>query len=482
MKKSIAVAKGDGIGSEIMDAVLEVFNTVGVPIDYHFVDMGKDIFLQGHKLGMTPDAKNIIEKHGVLFKGPMETPKGGGNRSINVVSRKMWSTYANCRVFKFLPGVETIFSKAGVPVDITIIRENIEDTYGGVEHLITPDVAVGRRFISAPGSYQIHKYAFEYAKQQGIDTVTCGHKANIMKLTDGMFLEIFYEVAKEYPEIKANDVIVDDLCMKLVTAPQTFKVVVLPNLQGDIVSDLCAGLVGGLGFAPSANIGSNIAIFEAVHGTAPDIAGKGLANPTALLLSGLMMLNFLGFTKEAKKIEIAIHETLKSKIHTADLKSGATPVSTKDYAKAVAKKALEITDSHPLMQSIKNTALTLAGDDSKDLPLMMVKNKIKSTLKGLDLFVQTEDKPNIVGQKINALNLEKKGFKLEVIANRGTNVYPESSIYTENVNSYTLRLLTINSITEKNILEIASIIADVYSILSIEMLRDFDGKIGYSSI
>src|SRR5437868_4029476 len=261
---------------------------------------------QGLLNGMTPEAQKTIEELGILFKGPMETPKGKGVKSINVTARKTWNTYANKRVFQTLHGVETVFSRAGINIDLTIVRENIEDTYGGIEHMLTHDVALSRRFITRPGSLQLIRYAFLMARQKNGKRITCGHKANIMKLTDGLFLDCFYEVAKEYPELKADDKIVDDLAMKLVVRPDEFDVVVLTNLQGDIISDLCAGLVGGLGFAPSANIGDHIAIFEAVHGTAPDIAGKNIANPTALLLSGLAMLRHVGLTENAGVIENAL--------------------------------------------------------------------------------------------------------------------------------------------------------------------------------
>ena len=257
----IAVAKGDGIGPEIMDAVLGIFEAAKVELEYEVVDMGKWVFDNGYSNGMTPEAQESIESLGILFKGPMETPKGKGVKSVNVTARKTWNTYANKRTFQTLHGVDTVFSKAGIPIDITIVRENIEDTYGGIEHMLTHDVALGRRFITRPGSMQVIKYAFEMAKKKGCRRITCGHKANIMKITDGLFLEVFYDVAKEYPELKADDVIVDDLCMKLVSRPDLFDVVVLTNLQGDIVSDLCAGLVGGLGFAPSANVGDHISIF-----------------------------------------------------------------------------------------------------------------------------------------------------------------------------------------------------------------------------
>ena len=213
----IAVANGDGIGPEIMDAVLTIFKAAQLPMEYEFVDMGKWVFDKGYSNGMTPEAQQTIESLGILFKGPMETPKGKGVKSVNVTARKTWNTYANKRTFQTLHGVDTVFSKAGIPIDITIVRENIEDTYGGIEHMLTHDVALSRRFITRPGSLQVIKYAFEMAKKKGATRITCGHKANIMKLTDGLFLEVFNEVAKEYPELKSDDVIVDDLCMKLVS-------------------------------------------------------------------------------------------------------------------------------------------------------------------------------------------------------------------------------------------------------------------------
>jgi isocitrate dehydrogenase len=228
----IAVAKGDGIGPEIMDAVLTIFNANQVPLEYAFVDMGKWVFDKGFSDGMTPEARHSIEELGLLFKGPMETPKGKGVKSINVTARKTWNTYANNRVFQSLHGVDTVFSRAGINIDLTVVRENIEDTYGGIEHMLTHDVALSRRFITRPGSLQVIRYAFLMAKQKHAKRITCGHKANIMKLTDGLFLECFYEVSKEFPELKADDVIVDDLCMKLVTRPDNFDVIVLNQFAG----------------------------------------------------------------------------------------------------------------------------------------------------------------------------------------------------------------------------------------------------------
>src|SRR5215216_733564 len=385
----IAVAKGDGIGPEIMDAVLKIFDANKVGLEYTFVDMGKWVFDKGFSNGMTPEAQKTIEELGILFKGPMETPKGKGVKSVNVTARKTWNTYANKRTFQTLHGVDTVFSKAGIPIDITIVRENIEDTYGGIEHMLTHDVALSRRFITRPGSMQVIRYAFEMAKQKKARRITCGHKANIMKLTDGLFLECFYEVAKEYPELKTDDVIVDDLCMKLVIRPDTFDVVVLTNLQGDIVSDLCAGLVGGLGFAPSANIGDHISIFEAVHGTAPDIAGKNIANPTALLLSGISMLQHLGLTENAAIIENALLYTLEQKMHTGDFGDKSKPAAnTTQFAEAIISnfgKQPEL----GAKEVIANKPGTPTPFKLEQNSMMVSKEANEEKIVGVDMFIES---------------------------------------------------------------------------------------------
>src|SRR6201991_1900612 len=382
----IAVAKGDGIGPEIMDAVLGIFKAGKVELEYVVVDMGKWVFDKGFSNGMTPEAQQTIEELGILFKGPMETPKGKGVKSVNVTARKTWNTYANKRVFQTLHGVETVFSRAGIPIDITIVRENIEDTYGGIVHMPTHDVALSRRFITRPGSLQVIKYAFEMAKKKGTKRITCGHKANIMILTDGLFLECFQEIAKEYPELKADDIIVDDLAMKLVVKPQDFDVVVLTNLQGDIISDLCAGLVGGLGFAPSANIGDHIAIFEAVHGTAPDIAGKNIANPTALLLSGLTMLRHLGLMENAATIENALLYTLEQGIHTGDFgDKGKAPVNTTDFAKAIISNFGKVPELNA-KPSMPNKPVTPTNFMLQKNPMLISKEMEEEIIIGVDMF------------------------------------------------------------------------------------------------
>src|SRR6476661_4888472 len=476
----IAVAKGDGIGPEIMQAVLRIFDASGAALEYEFVDMGKWVFDKGFNNGMTPEALQTIERLGVLFKGPMETPKGKGVKSINVTARKTWNTYANKRTFQTLHGVDTVFSKAGISIDITVVRENIEDTYGGIEHMLTHDVALSRRFITRPGSLQLIHYAFEMAKQKNAKRITCGHKANIMKITDGLFLECFYEVAKEYPELKADDVIVDDLCMKLVTRPDTFDVLVLTNLQGDIVSDLCAGLIGGLGFAPSANIGDHISIFEAVHGTAPDIAGKNIANPTALLLSGLAMLRHLGLTEDAAIIENALLYTLEQGVHTGDFGDKSKPaVNTTQFADAIISNfgktpqqgAKEIIPNKPGTP----TPLKL------DINAMMVSKETEpEKIVGVDLFVESSEQPEIIAQK--CVHHGGIKFKLISISNRGTQVWPTGSKYTNLVNQYNLRFETLDEqpLSQQDIIGLYVSLSADFKICSLELLNMWGGKKAYS--
>ncbi|MES1222691.1 MAG: NADP-dependent isocitrate dehydrogenase [Bacteroidota bacterium] len=476
----IAVAKGDGIGPEIMDAVLKIFEANKVPLEYEFVDMGKWVFDKGFNNGMTPEAKVSIESLGLLFKGPMETPKGKGVKSINVTARKTWNTYANKRVFQTLHGVDTVFSKAGILIDITVVRENIEDTYGGIEHMITHDVALSRRFITRPGSMQVIRYAFLMARQKNAKRITCGHKANIMKITDGLFLECFYEVAKEFPDLKADDIIVDDLCMKLVTRPDNFDVVVLTNLQGDIVSDLCAGLVGGLGFAPSANIGDHISIFEAVHGTAPDIAGKNIANPTALLLSGISMLRHVGLTGNAGEIENALLYTLESGVHTGDFGDKTKPsVNTTQFADAVisnfGKKPAIGAKAIVPNQPGTPTPFKLAQNS-----MMLSMETGKEEIVGVDLFIESEEQPEAIAHKCQRHAGVK--FKLVNISNRGTQVWPTGSVYTNLVNQYNVRFESLDGspLNQQDIIGLYVSMSGNFKICSMELLNTWDGKKTYS--
>lgn len=478
MATKVALAAGDGIGPEITEAVLRVFTAAGVPIEFEPVEMGYSVFKAGHSTGMTPQAQETIERLGVLFKGPMETPKGKGVKSINVTARKVWNTYANKRVFRSLEGVETPFSRAGIPINITIVRENIEDTYGGIEHFLTHDVALCRRFITRPGSEQVHRYTFEMARAQGFTKVTCGHKANIMKLTDGLFLETFKEVAKEYPEIEATDIIVDDLAMKLVRRPDHFQVIVLPNLQGDIISDLCAGLVGGLGFAPSANIGDHVSIFEAVHGTAPDIAGKGIANPISLLMSGLMMLRHLGFGGSATRIEAALLATLRQGIHTPDFGAAATPSCSTDALTDAIIANLAAVSHRPdaTLGSPRAQRIGTPSDSHRIIQTPLVEGEVV----GIDLFVESDQQPNDLAATVTTAL--PPHVALTLISNRGTQVWPTGSFFTDCVNQYRVRVEVRDQhkVCEYDMHKVALDVAERIRVCSTEILMRYGGTAAYS--
>jgi isocitrate dehydrogenase len=340
----------------------------------------------------------------------------------------------------------------------------------------TNDVAQCRRLITRPGSLQIHRKAFESARQKHAKRVTCCHKANIMKLTDGLFLETFYQVAKEYPEIRADDIIVDDLAMKLVSRPDIFDVIVLPNLQGDIISDLCAGLIGGLGLAPSANIGDDVSIFEAVHGTAPDIAGKNLANPSALLLSCTMMLRHLGMPDRAHMIEVGLQGALAAGVRTGDLvqAKGMKPASTTAFAEGIIKHLPEEAKHVPV-----NISFTPPVHDPNQQHQMMFtpKSKPERTV-GVDIFVDTELTPPRLAEAIKAA--APANFRLTMISNRGTQVWPTGSILTQCVNHYRCRfeLDPAGAVGEEEVRLLlgAAEIAKKVHICSMEMLKTIDGK------
>ena len=311
---------GDGIGREIAESVRAVSAALDTGIEWQEYAAGAEYAAESGEL-IAPGALDAIEACGRALKGPTATPIGKGFRSINVQLRQRFSTYANLRPVHTLPGVPTRFDN----VDLVIVRENTEDLYKGIEYMVNDEMANGVKLITRPACERICRFAFDYARKNG--------RKNIMKLTDGLFLRTFREVASHYPEITADDCIIDALCMKLVQKPEQFDVLVAPNLYGDIISDLCAGLVGGLGFAPSANIGDNTRIYEAVHGSAPDIAGQDKANPSAILMAFAMMLNDLGETEKAARLNAAIlAQVAEGKVVTADI--GGT-AGTKAFTQAV---------------------------------------------------------------------------------------------------------------------------------------------------
>jgi isocitrate dehydrogenase (NAD+) len=330
---NITLIPGDGIGPEVTNSAKKVIEATGLKINWDIVNAGADVYTE--KGVLVPDEVfKSLEKNKIALKGPITTPVGCGFRSINVALRKKYDLFSNVRPLKTISGIKTPFKD----VDLVVFRENTEGLYSGIERSISNDSAEAIKVITRKASLKIVKAAFEYAVTNNKKKVTVVHKANIMKLTDGLFLDCAREVSKDYSHIELEEVIVDNMCMQLVMNPSQFQVIVTTNLYGDILSDLCAGLVGGLGVVPGANIGDNMAIFEAVHGSAPDIAGKNAANPTALILSGAMMLNYLG---EKKKSDIIINAVLKTigegKYITKDLGGSSSTIEMTD---AIVEKIL----------------------------------------------------------------------------------------------------------------------------------------------
>jgi len=328
MKHKITLIPGDGIGPEVTAATLKVIEAAGLEVEWETINAGADAF-EKHGKYLPDELMDSIQRTRVAIKGPITTPIGKGFSSINVALRKALTLYANFRPIKNLPGVKTRFDN----VDIIVVRENTEDLYSGLEHVVVPGVVESLKIITAEASTRIARFAFEYARKHGRKKIAAIHKANIMKLSDGLFLECVRNIAQLYPEIVYEEMIVDNTCMQMVLDPQQFDVMLLENLYGDIVSDLGAGLVGGLGLVPGANLGDSCAIFEPVHGSAPKIAGKNMANPTAMLLSAVLMFQHLGETEKAALIASAVEKVYASgKLRTADLGGNS---STSQFTDAV---------------------------------------------------------------------------------------------------------------------------------------------------
>ncbi|MFL5320192.1 MAG: isocitrate dehydrogenase (NAD(+)) [Myxococcaceae bacterium] len=327
-RRTVTLIPGDGIGPEVMDATVRVLDAAKVPLNYERCEAGMEIF---NRVGTNLPRETVesVLRNGVALKGPTGTPIGTGPASANVGLRKALDLYTSLRPVRSVPGVKTRYED----VDLVVVRENTEDLYAGLEHIVVPGVVESLKIITDKASTRIARFAFDYARKMKRKKVSAVHKANIMKLSDGLFLDCCRRVAREYPEIQYEEVIVDNLCMQLVKNPEKFDVLVMENLYGDIVSDLCAGLVGGLGLVPGGNLGERCGVFEAVHGTAPDIAGKGLANPTALIMSSVMMLHWLELPEQANRIERALIKVYTDgKIRTGDLGGKA---NTREYTDAI---------------------------------------------------------------------------------------------------------------------------------------------------
>ena len=326
--RKVTLINGDGIGPEVVDATRKILEALKAPLEFEYRDAGAEVATK-YGTNLPNETVEAVMRNGAGLKGPTATGVGTGQASANVGLRKRLDLYASLRPVKSVPGVKTRYEN----VDLVVVRENTEDLYAGIEHIVVPGVVESLKIITEKASTRICRFAFEYAVKHGRKKVSAVHKANIMKLSDGLFLDCFRKVAREFPQIQSEDVIVDNLCMQLVRNPEKYDVMVMENLYGDIVSDLCSGLVGGLGVVPGANIGTDVAVFEAVHGTAPDIAGQGKANPTALLMSSVMMLDWMNFTADARRLENAVWKVYtEGKVKTGDL--GGT-ASTVEFTKAI---------------------------------------------------------------------------------------------------------------------------------------------------
>ncbi|WP_088035480.1 NADP-dependent isocitrate dehydrogenase [Evansella clarkii] len=419
-KRAITVAEGDGIGPEIMQATLKVLEHAGASIEPEFIDIGEKVYLAGNSTGISDEAWESLRRTKVFLKSPITTPQGGGYKSLNVTIRKTLGLYANVRPnISYEPFVKTKHPD----MDMVIIRENEEDLYAGIEHQQTPEVVQCLKLITRPGSEKIIRYAFEYARKNNRKKVTCFSKDNIMKLTDGLFHKVFNEIAEEYPDIETEHWIIDIGIAKIADTPQDFDVVVMPNLYGDIASDVAAQITGSVGLAGSANIGDNVAMFEAIHGSAPDISGKGIANPSGLLHGAIMMLVHIGQPEVAEKIHNAWLKTLEDGVHTGDIAKGGSSVGTMEFAEAV----IERLGQRP--EKVEPITYAKEEDHEEAQPAMkpQVKDRPKydvvRELDGVDVFLfNNELTSDELGKKLE--DIAGPEFKLAVVTNRGVKVYP----------------------------------------------------------
>ncbi len=470
----ITIAKGDGIGPEIMDATLKIILKAGAKIEVDEIEVGEKVYLQGNTAGIAPEAWDVIRKNKVFLKAPITTPQGGGYKSLNVTTRKFLGLYANIRPCRSLhPYVST---KHPI-MDLVIIRENEEDLYAGIEHQQTDEVVQCLKLISRPGCEKIVRYAFEYAKQQNRKKVTCFTKDNIMKQTDGLFHQVFDEIAKEYPEIENEHWIIDIGAAKMADTPEAFDVIVMPNLYGDVLSDVAAQITGSVGLAGSANIGEECAMFEAIHGSAPRRAGQNMANPSGLLQGAIMMLNHIGQPEVAEKVQNAWLKTIEDGIHTYDI-----------YKKGFSKKkvgTIEFADA--VIENLGNKPHTLspveyAKETTIQLPKYQRKEPALKELVGVDVFVHWHgEEPNELAQKIKKINSDT--IELTMITNRGIKVWPEGFKETFCTDHWRCRFKNIqgNSITKADIIKLLSK-ADQEKIDTIktENLYSFNGKHAFS--
>ena len=470
----ITVAKGDGIGPEIMDATLKIIMAAGAEIEIEEIEVGEKVYLAGNMAGIAKESWDIIRRNKVFLKAPITTPQGGGYKSLNVTTRKFLGLYSNVRPCMSLsPFVKTKHPE----MDIVIVRENEEDLYAGIEHQQTDEVVQCLKLISRPGCEKIVRYAFEYAKQYGRKKVTCFTKDNIMKQTDGLFHQIFDEIAKEYPDIENEHWIIDIGAAKMADTPEIFDVIVMPNLYGDVLSDVAAQIAGSVGLAGSANIGETCAMFEAIHGSAPRRAGQNLANPSGLLEGAVMMLNHIGQTKIAEKVQNAWLKTIEDGIHTYDIfKEGISKrkVGTAEFAEAVIANLGNIPTVLKSVSYANNAAL--------QLPKYQRRSAAQKDLVGVDIFVHWNGlNPDELADKVQKLN--RPEAMLSMITNRGIKVWPEGFEETFCTDHWRCRFKPNDGekMIKSTIIQLLSdAVEQNIDTIKTENLYTFNGKLGYS--
>ena len=470
---TIAVAHGDGIGPEIMEATLRILEAAGAPLRYDRIEVGEAVYRSGHASGIAPEAWDVLRRHRVLLKAPITTPQGGGYKSLNVTLRKSLGMFANVRPVKsYAPYV----ASPHPDMDLVIIRENEEDTYAGIEHRQTTEVVQTLKLITRPGSEAIVRYAFDYARALGRTRVTCMTKDNIMKFTDGLFHRVFDEIAADYPEIEADHRIIDIGAALIGAQPDRFDVIVAPNLYGDIISDIAAEASGSVGLAGSANVGPDIAMFEAVHGSAPDIAGQGIANPSGLLRGAIMMLDHLNLDRLAETVENAWLATLEAGIHTGDVYSEASStrkVSTAAFADAVIERLGERPQTLP---AARYTDVEVKGQVQRT-------PRAEKALVGVDVFLdwsEADRQPDVLGQRLEAVGAE--GLRLKLITNRGVKVYPGGLPETFWTDHWRCRFVaTGETVAPGEVVALqARLVEAGLDVIKTENLYTFDGERAYS--
>jgi len=473
-KRVVTVIPGDGIGPECINAAIQIIDAAGVEIEWEERHAGERVFKQGIPSGVPSDTIESIKKTRVVLKGPLGTPVGFGQKSANVTLRKLFETYANIRPVREFPGVTTPYTGRGI--DLVVVRENVEDLYAGIEHMQTPGVAQCLKLISRKGCEKIVRTAFEFARAEGRKSVACATKANIMKMTEGLLKKTFEEIAPEYPDIESWHVIIDNCAHQLVKKPEQYDVIVTTNMNGDIISDLTSGLVGGLGFAPTANLGNDVAIFEAVHGSAPKYAGKDVINPTAVILSAVMMLRHIGEFDAATTIENAVMVTIEEgEAATGDVVGYDKGASTSAYT----KKIIENLGRKPAKFQTRNHQAIKMPNISSEPTFVTAESR---RVIGADVFVEWSKDAEALGNSLDKI-VETSDFRLKMISNRGTKVYPSGDAFPDCVDHWRCRFVlrdTNADASPEMVMELLGKVSAVHHWMHVEKLLEVNGEPGYT--